>query len=403
MATFPNFSFPNQAVRPSQFTPAQVDFSKIGQIADSYYDAQNNRMKQDAFQADQAAKKAELERQNQVRQVFAQGLPRDAQGNIDYGAASERLLALDPSQGTEFLKMGSQEADRRYNREFDRTKFDADQAYKEQQLGLQREQMTPADVREYQFYSGEEKKAGRQAVPYNEWKRTAAAGSGKYGTTVQYTKDGRPWVTANDGTVKFLDLGGAEPLGPEGTAAARAHGTATGKTRAEAARDLPAVRDNAYTAIGTLKAIKNSSNLPSMVGMVGGRTPDISEEANEVAALIDQTQGQTFLTAFERLKGGGAITEVEGTKGSQAIARLGNRKMSLPAYNAAIDDLIHVIENGVARSEYQAGLITQEQLEARLHKFGATLPDPPNGSGNNASTQKRTPVDVGDGFSVEIQ
>jgi hypothetical protein len=141
MATFPNFSFPNQAIRPSQFTPAQVDFSKIGQIADSYYDAQNNRMKQDAFQADQAAKKAELERQNQVRQVFAQGLPRDAQGNIDYGAASERLLALDPSQGTEFLKMGSQEADRRYNRDFDRTKFDADQAYRQQQLALEREKI----------------------------------------------------------------------------------------------------------------------------------------------------------------------------------------------------------------------------------------------------------------------
>lgn len=400
MPAFPSFSFPtSQTHANNAFAPAQIDFSKIGQLYDSYADAQNDRLKRDAFQAQQDAAKAERDRQSQVRQVFASGLPKDAQGNIDYAAASERLMALDPSQGVDFLKMGSQEADRQTQR------------------GIQREQLVPADVREYQFYAGEEKKAGRQALPYNEWKRTAAAGSGKYGTTVQYTKDGRPWVTANDGTVKFLDLGGAEPLGPEGTAAARAHGTATGKTRAEAARDLPAVRDNAYTAIGTLKAIKNSSKLPSMVGMVGGRTPDISEEANEVAALIDQTQGQTFLTAFERLKGGGAITEVEGTKGSQAIARLGNRKMSLSAYNAAIDDLIHVIENGVARSEYQAGLITQEQLEARLHKFGATLPapgsdgagprqnywDPPKGAGNDTSTQKRAPVDVGDGFSVEIQ
>ena len=141
MATFPNFSFPSQAVRPSQFTPAQVDFSRIGQIADSYYDAQNDRMRRDAFQEQQAATRAERERQNQVRQVFAQGLPKDAQGNIDYAAASERLLALDPNSGTEFLKMGSQEADRRYGREFDREKFNADQSYRQQELALKREQI----------------------------------------------------------------------------------------------------------------------------------------------------------------------------------------------------------------------------------------------------------------------
>ena len=146
----------------------------------------NDRLKRDAFQAQQDAAKAERDRQSQVRQVFASGLPKDAQGNIDYAAASERLMALDPSQGVDFLKMGSQEADRRHNREFDQKKFDADQSFRQQQLGIQRENMTPADVREYQFYAGEEKKAGRQALPYNEWKRTAASTSyGKSGTIVQ--------------------------------------------------------------------------------------------------------------------------------------------------------------------------------------------------------------------------
>jgi hypothetical protein len=154
MATFPTFHFPGAGIQSSgAFAPAQIDFSKIGQIADSYYDAQNNRMKRDAFQEQQAAARAERDRQNQVRQVFAQGLPRDAQGNIDYSAASERLLALDPNQGVDFLKMGSQEADRRHSREFDREKFNADQAYRQQQLGLQREQLAPSDVRSFQAYS----------------------------------------------------------------------------------------------------------------------------------------------------------------------------------------------------------------------------------------------------------
>lgn len=143
MATFPTFHFPGAGIQSSgAFAPAQIDFSKIGQIADSYYDAQNNRMKREAFQEQQAAARAERDRQNQVRQVFAQGLPRDAQGNIDYSAASERLLALDPNQGVDFLKMGSQEADRRHSREFDREKFNADQAYRQQQLALEREKLT---------------------------------------------------------------------------------------------------------------------------------------------------------------------------------------------------------------------------------------------------------------------
>lgn len=224
MASFPNFSFPSQSVRAnSAFAPAAVDFSKIGQLYDSYTDAQNNRLKQDAFQADQAAKKAEMERQNQVRQVFAQGLPRDAQGNIDYNAASERLLALDPSQGTDFLKMGSQEADRRADRAHqDRTfglqerQFGADQAYKEQQLGIQREQLTPSDVREYQFYAGQEREAGRSPMPYNEWKRTAASSSfGKSGTIVQ-GNDGKFYSVqfGSDGARKIepLELGGSAPV-----------------------------------------------------------------------------------------------------------------------------------------------------------------------------------------------
>jgi hypothetical protein len=142
MATFPTFHFPSQNVQANRaFAPAAVDFSKIGQLYDSYADAQNDRMKRDAFQEQQAAARAERDRQAQVRQVFSQGLPRDAQGNVDYNAASERLLALDPNVGTEYLKLGSQEADRRYGREFDREKFNADQTYRQQQLGLEREKI----------------------------------------------------------------------------------------------------------------------------------------------------------------------------------------------------------------------------------------------------------------------
>jgi hypothetical protein len=143
MPAFPNFSFPSSQTHANNaFAPAQIDFSKIGQLYDSYSGAQNDRMKRDAFQEQQAAAKAERDRQGQVRQAFAQGVPRDAQGNLDYNAMSERLLALDPNSGVDFLKLGSQEADRRHTREFDQKKFDAEQTYRQQQRALEREKLS---------------------------------------------------------------------------------------------------------------------------------------------------------------------------------------------------------------------------------------------------------------------
>lgn len=170
MARFPTFSFPSQTTQASgAFSPAQIDFSKIAQIADSYHDAQNNRMKRDAFRDEQAARQEARARDAQVRQVFAGGIPKDAQGNPDYNAMSERLMALDPSQGVDFLKLGSAERERADSRAHRDRSFEANESYRQQQLGLQREQMTPSSVREYQFYAQNERGAGREPIGFNEW------------------------------------------------------------------------------------------------------------------------------------------------------------------------------------------------------------------------------------------
>jgi hypothetical protein len=52
-------------------------------------------------------------------------------------------------------------------------------------------------------------------------------------------------------------------------------------------------------------------------------TPNLpSVDAARAATFLDQIGGAAFLTAFETLKGGGQITEVEGEKATNAIARL---------------------------------------------------------------------------------
>jgi hypothetical protein len=60
--------------------------------------------------------------------------------------------------------------------------------------------------------------------------------------------------------------------------------------------------------------------------------------------LLDQIGGQQFLQAFETLKGGGQITEVEGRKATEAQARL-NPKQSEESFLQGVTEL-----QGIARS-----------------------------------------------------
>ena len=75
-----------------------------------------------------------------------------------------------------------------------------------------------------------------------------------------------------------------------------------------------------------IQSIDGLANHPGLSSAVGMRVPGWSyvpgTEAANFASRLDQLQGQAFLQAFESLKGGGQITEVEGKKATDAIARL---------------------------------------------------------------------------------
>ena len=77
-----------------------------------------------------------------------------------------------------------------------------------------------------------------------------------------------------------------------------------------------------------------------------------SEDGNRALTKHNQVKGQAFLEAFERLKGGGPITDIEGTKGTQAIQRI-ERALTEKEYKAAVAEFY---EN--------ARTITQRRLRA---------------------------------------
>jgi CheY-like chemotaxis protein len=68
---------------------------------------------------------------------------------------------------------------------------------------------------------------------------------------------------------------------------------------------------------------------------------------------VDQAKGQTFLQAFNSLRGGGQITEAEGNKATQALARL-DRAQSQQDFDAALSDIEAVVTAGLSRSRKAA-------------------------------------------------
>jgi hypothetical protein len=68
-----------------------------------------------------------------------------------------------------------------------------------------------------------------------------------------------------------------------------------------------------------------------------------------------QVEGRAFLEAFESLKGGGAITEIEGAKATQAISRMNNAQSEVE-YVKAARELQEVVRKGVERARKKAGV-----------------------------------------------
>ena len=89
-------------------------------------------------------------------------------------------------------------------------------------------------------------------------------------------------------------------------------------------------------------------------GMPGLRFVEGSDAASYERRQL-QIEGKTFLEAFESLRGGGAITEIEGAKGQQAISRM-NKAQSEVEYIKAARELQEVVRKGVERARKKAGV-----------------------------------------------
>lgn len=128
---------------------------------------------------------------------------------------------------------------------------------------------------------------------------------------------------------------------------------AQGQAKAQA--DLPSVISAGEQTLSLIEDLKKHPGLKSAVGWQGIVPLPPGTPAKDFEVRLNQLKGQQFLQAYNALKGSGQITEVEGKKAENAIARI-DRSQTEKEFMQALDDFQNVIKIGIENSKKKAGV-----------------------------------------------
>lgn len=169
-----------------------------------------------------------------------------------------------------------------------------------------------------------------------------------------------------------------------------------GQMRAEDIAELPTTIARSEAAIQLIDEIIESGHVPLILGPVQGRvTPSmigarltITGDGINLLQKISRLQGSVFLEAFQRLKGGGQITEIEGAKAEASMIDLNNRFVDPSAYIGELRNLKSVIQEGMrlAKDKVKVKNPYSGTFEGNLQ---TTVSDGPAGE-QPASNQQQT-------------
>jgi hypothetical protein len=140
-------------------------------------------------------------------------------------------------------------------------------------------------------------------------------------------------------------------------AEAKAGGQVRGTSAAQSAISFPEAQAKAQYTLNLVDELVSHPGLSGAVGAPGAgkvaaKIPGTKEAG--FMSLLNQIQGRQFLEAFESLKGGGQITQIEGDKATQAISRM-NTAQSEAEFKAAANEFKGIVSNAIRRSQAKAG------------------------------------------------
>lgn len=113
-----------------------------------------------------------------------------------------------------------------------------------------------------------------------------------------------------------------------------------GKSQGEARIVLPAVEREFQRVEGYVNKVLNHPAFERSTSTYSGWQPNLTASARDFESRVEQLKGKAFVSAFQRMKGAGAITETEGAKAGEALARLQQTSVGSENYTAAVNDFL---------------------------------------------------------------
>jgi|GEM_PF-2596009 len=147
---------------------------------------------------------------------------------------------------------------------------------------------------------------------------------------------------------------------------------AQGDIEGNALAELGPSMVEARSTLQQIDQVLKDPNLDKAVGPIDGRMPDAmmsvwNPGAYAVRQRFSQLRGKAFLSAYSVLKGGGAITNVEGDKATDALARM-DTAQSEGDFRQALGDFRDALQTGIdklaARANVQAPQVDQQDLQS---------------------------------------
>jgi hypothetical protein len=153
------------------------------------------------------------------------------------------------------------------------------------------------------------------------------------------------------------------------------------KEQIKVAQDLPNLLTTAGSSLETIDKLLNNPALNAITGnpysiskVKQGGLPFDKQIAGSPAAdarvILSQIKGKAFLEAFNNLKGGGAITEIEGQKATDAIAALSTAQ-SPEAMRQSLNELKAIVQKGIQNIYLRAGQQPPQQSQVPINNMPA--------------------------------
>ena len=321
-----------------------------------------------------------IDTQNKLRELYSQGVDVTTPEGFKQHAAIDPMGAMKlRSQAFEGRKLQAETGLKEF--ELDKNKIDkaitdisnhptAQDAYADIQKRVQAGEL-PADKANFIVQQ-------LKSMPYEKFQMTQIKnllGAKDRLTLEEQAKSHRVnegIAGGNLGVAQHTLANANNPVLQANLAAARAGGTEYGKQGAIANIALPGAVATGEEAIRKVDALVGAAPVKNAEGKiisagtkphagfqqsVGAGIPGLKyipgTPAADFNARLNEIQGGAFLQAFNTLKGGGSITETEGTKATQAINRMSTAQ-SEKEFNTAAREYQDVIRTGIARAKAKA-------------------------------------------------